>query len=154
VAQIEFVYAFTVPERTPYTLAGSFPTSYQGSSVIELWGPDGWVAGRDSSWEGPFSFSAQLDPGEYRISGLLNVNWSFVGNNGGHAGESYEFVLSIPPACPCDWNSDEVVNSNDFFSFLDDFFTSNADFNSDGVTNSQDFFDFLGCFFAPPGGCV
>jgi hypothetical protein len=59
----------------------------------------------------------------------------------------------VPPSCPCDWNTDQVVNSQDFFDFLTNFFDSNADFNHDGVTNSQDFFDFLGCFFAPPEGC-
>jgi len=55
-----------------------------------------------------------------------------------------------PPACPCDWNMDEQLNSQDFFDFLGAFFTGVADFNVDGVTNSQDFFDFLACFFA---GC-
>jgi hypothetical protein len=58
-----------------------------------------------------------------------------------------------PPACPCNWNGDKVVNSQDFFDFLADFFASDADFNVDGVTNSQDFFDFLACFFAPPKTC-
>jgi uncharacterized membrane protein (DUF441 family) len=52
-----------------------------------------------------------------------------------------------PCACPCDWNFDGVVNSQDFFDFLNAFFQGNADFNHDGVTNSQDFFDFLNCFF-------
>jgi hypothetical protein len=55
-----------------------------------------------------------------------------------------------PPACPCDWNQDATLNSQDFFDFLTAFFAGNADFNADKVTNSQDFFDFLTCFFA---GC-
>jgi hypothetical protein len=58
-----------------------------------------------------------------------------------------------PPACPCDWNHDGHVNSQDFFDFLTSFFQGNADFNHDGMTNSQDFFDFLTCFFNPPPGC-
>jgi hypothetical protein len=52
--------------------------------------------------------------------------------------------------CPSDWNSDSVINSQDFFEFLGDFFAGIADFNADGQTTSQDFFDFLAGFFA---GC-
>jgi hypothetical protein len=58
-----------------------------------------------------------------------------------------------PPICPCDWNDDASVSSQDFFDFLTQFFDNNADFNTDGMTNSQDFFDFLTCFFDPPKGC-
>jgi hypothetical protein len=57
---------------------------------------------------------------------------------------------TCPPACPCDWNSDTFLNSQDFFDFLTAFFTGSADFNHDTFTNSQDFFDFLTCFFT---GC-
>ncbi|MGE4199014.1 MAG: GC-type dockerin domain-anchored protein [Phycisphaerales bacterium] len=49
-----------------------------------------------------------------------------------------------------DQNGDLVINSQDFFEFITDFFSSAADFNADGFTNSQDFFDFLSAFFA---GC-
>jgi C-type mannose receptor len=56
-------------------------------------------------------------------------------------------LLPPPPTCPCDWNQDMTLNSQDFFDFLNDFFENNADFNMDEVTNSQDFFDYLTCFF-------
>jgi hypothetical protein len=52
--------------------------------------------------------------------------------------------------CPCDWNNDDRLNSQDFFDFLSSFFDGVADYNHDDETNSQDFFDFLACFFA---GC-
>jgi hypothetical protein len=66
----------------------------------------------------------------------------------------YLAIDGVPllPPCPCDFNRDAALNSQDFFDFLISFFavSPEADFNADGVVNSQDFFDFLACFFT---GC-
>jgi hypothetical protein len=75
-------------------------------------------------------------------------NFSNVAN-----GTAVVTVSCAASACPCDWNDNGVLNSQDFFDFLTAFFSGNADYNNNGVTNSQDFFDFLTCFFGPPAGC-
>jgi hypothetical protein len=51
-----------------------------------------------------------------------------------------------PPACPCDWNHDNVVNQDDLHAFLTAFANGTADFNGDGVTNNEDLFGFIACF--------
>jgi hypothetical protein len=65
-------------------------------------------------------------------------------------GVVYKFSVAGGPQCEPDWNHDDVLNSQDFFDFLVDFFANNSDFNHDNLTNSQDFFDFLSAFFT---GC-
>lgn len=63
------------------------------------------------------------------------------------------------PVCPCNFNSDFVLNSQDFYDFVACFFGGGcptgrtADYNRDGFVNTQDFFDFLVCFFNPPVPC-
>lgn len=66
---------------------------------------------------------------------------------------SSELVYGIveATACPCDWNNNGELNSQDLFDFLSAFFSGSADYNRSGETNSQDFFDYLACFFSNCG---
>ena len=79
------------------------------------------------------------------ISGVYDV----VVSNACGAVVSEPAEVTVTAAPRADWNGDAVVNSQDFFTFLNDFFTGDADFNSNGVTDTQDFFAFLNCFLRP-----
>jgi hypothetical protein len=65
---------------------------------------------------------------------------------GAHASVNIAKFARVGPACAADWNRDTLLNTQDLFDFLKDFFLENADFNDDGTTNSQDFFDFVEAF--------
>jgi hypothetical protein len=156
--------------RTTTTGSGAFQDTIQGSEssadgtkfVIASWGtadnvhPEVQIFDRALNRIGgidtpgsPFSVDMTRD-GLYVVSGGKHVH----ANTFGNGADSYSYRTgSPPPACPCDWNHSNAVNSQDFFDFLADFFAGNADFNHSGATNSQDYFDFLACFFAPPPSC-
>ena len=61
-------------------------------------------------------------------------------------------LIGAPEPCPADFNLDGLVNSEDFFAFLAEFFAQApaADFNANGAVTSDDFFAFLSSLF---GGC-
>jgi len=99
-------------------------------------GPDGFLYGADSLG-GVVADLYQINP----MSGELQ--------NRGSTG-IIELNGVLATRCLSDWNGDGVVDSQDFFDFIADFFSGSADFDFDGVTNSQDFFDFLVAFIA---GC-
>jgi probable HAF family extracellular repeat protein len=82
----------------------------------------------------------------------ISADGMTMAGNGINAGQFEGWVLHLGDACPADFNTDDAVNSQDFFDFLTAFFAGapRADFNADALVNSQDFFDFLTAFFA---GC-
>jgi hypothetical protein len=76
--------------------------------------------------------------------GTAESHWRIVGD--------IEFFQIGGLFSPCDFNFDGIVNTQDFFDFLTEFFAGamSADYNGDGLVNSQDLFDFLVCFLS---GC-
>jgi hypothetical protein len=97
----------------------------------------------------------QLGDGNYLLTTDVGVFRTVGGPGGGFAlvqgSVDAQYIVAMPPpACPCDWNHNDVINSQDYFDFLVDFFSGTGDYNADGVVDTRDYFDFLTCFFA---GC-
>lgn len=96
--------------------------------------PEGWFLGGGAASELPIPSGVRF----------------FVGGGAGNIMAWDNLVLG-PPPCPCEWNADGILNSQDFYDFVNAFFAGEADFNGDGATTSKDFFAFIQCLFA---GCV
>ncbi len=134
-------YAVNQPQpATSVSLSGVFLFSYSPYDVPE--GPT------------TFSTSGTLPPGTYTLFSEAREAWSAPDNDHEDVYCNAQFVLDLTLGNPCraDFNGDGVVDSPDFFDFLNAFFVSDpaADINDDTLINSADFFDFLTAFFA---GC-
>jgi uncharacterized membrane protein len=77
-----------------------------------------------------------------RVDGLSADGSTFAGDSTRGA-----WILTLSP-CTADFNSDFLVNSQDFFDFVTAFFAGDAaaDFDQSGTVDSADFFAFLGAF--------
>ena len=121
--------------------------TYQGAALTPL-----HYAALNLSDFGGVVFSSDALPSTIDLadfqsaSFILDINIGPAYSRSVSSVESLERVV-IP--CRCDWDFSGGLNSQDFFTFLNDFFAEQGDFNGDGVTNSADFFDFLTCFFDP-----
>lgn len=88
------------------------------------------------------------------IAGVLTSDvgsYDVVVSNACGSATSSAAMLSVA-VCTLDFNADSILNSQDFFDYLNAFFASSlsADFDHSGTVDSQDFFAFLDAFFA---GC-
>ncbi len=63
-------------------------------------------------------------------------------------------TTETPDLCPCDFTGNGILDSDDFFSFVNLYYAGNelAELDGDGVVTEQDFFEFLNCFFQCGGG--
>lgn len=145
---------FDVPADAQYTLALRYSLGdgpfFPPGPYFTLSGPPGFQGIARSEPALDVQLAGDLPAGTYHLTSEVRRNASFpvLAIN-----VSIDVELRITgQACPADFNADGAANSQDFFDFLNAFFTNDprADVNADGFVNSQDFFEFIPVFFA---GC-
>jgi hypothetical protein len=90
-------------------------------------------------------------PGRYTlvltITGTAAGDIDQAGTSGWTSSGTFGIAVSTTAACVADFDQDGILDSRDFFEFLNAYFLDAADFNQDSVVDSRDFFDFLAAYF-------
>jgi hypothetical protein len=94
-------------------------------------------------------------PGMYRLRVCLLGNAGGelrqAGATGWTSAGSFGLAVSASPVCIADIDQNGVLDSRDFFEFMNAFLLEAIDFNADAAVDSRDFFDFMNAFLA---GCA
>ena len=161
---VEIIGVFPDPVPTDTEATVTARVLYQGEPIrgyevqfVRDTGDFEFTSGRvTSDGEASYAHTDENGYAQVTINGNSNgVAWIFILVGGTILSDFIQFDIVEPPVnCPCDWNDDGILNSDDFFAFFQDFINGgDADFNGDGITNSDDFFAFLQCYLFPPPDC-
>ncbi len=138
-ADLDIDSVITPLSSSAITLSGGLPTTVSAGSFVE--------------------FILTFDPAQAAGPGVEVAQYVFGVSDEDIAGASSgaNLTLSVVGTIveafdPADWNQDGAVNDQDFFDFVNDYFTQSGprgsfDFNDDGFENDQDWFDFVNAYF-------
>jgi hypothetical protein len=158
-------FVINVPVNAAVTNIGFHGVLYHSGEIYDNTDWTGARSGGTVTWQSPQTFAENPDSNALRWATLYNFRFDSDAAPDAALGQA-TLVLFKPGTpdsmtgaahvpfiaqCPCDWNHDGMLGSQDFFDYVSDFFNSQGDYNHDGITNSADFFEFLQCFFA---GCA
>jgi hypothetical protein len=141
----------THPQDAEIPLHGqvSFMVEATGELLRYQWRKDGVPIQDSRGVEGARTSVLTISDAEVTDEGTYDV----VVSNPCTSVTSEPATLTVTGRCPGDFNADGVLNSQDFFDFVNAFFQElpEADFDESGTIDSADFFAYLEAFF---GECV